>query len=131
MYHKTLLPIIVLSVLFIVQSCAVTSDDETDGIEKYVGTWNVSDQAARLNYNVTIMANPSNSAEILLDNFAGLGSSATGLVVGNSVVIDQQQLSTDYSVSGSGSYVNSGKLVFNFDLNDGIDIYPRVATFTK
>jgi len=131
MKRKLLVLVLIVFGLFIMQSCAVTSDDEGDDIEKYVGTWNVSDNASRLNYNVTITANPSNSAEILLNNFADLNSSAIGLVVGNSVVLDNQSLGSGYTVSGSGSYVNSGKLEFNFLLNDGIDAESRVATFSK
>ena len=106
-------------------------DKGIKGIEKYTGTWSVSDQSARINYSVTITANPSNSAEILLNNFADLGTTAVGLVIGNSVVIDNQSLGSDYSVDGDGHYINSGKLEFNFNLNDGIDNEVRVAIFTK
>ncbi|MBC8319137.1 MAG: hypothetical protein H8E34_00275, partial [Bacteroidetes bacterium] len=107
------------------------TDDESDDIAKYIGTWNVNDQPARLNYTVTIVANPSNTAEILLNNFADLGSTAVGLVVGKSVVIDNQSLSSEYSVNGIGSFVNNTKLEFNFELNDGIDIESRIAIFSK
>lgn len=131
MYRIFLLPAILLLGILLIGSCATTSDGETDDIEKYIGTWSVSDQAARINYSVTINANPSNSAEILLNNFADLGTSAVGLVIGNSVVIDEQSLGSEYSVNGSGSFINSGKLEFNFELNDGIDKEARVAVFTK
>lgn len=123
--------IILLIGIILWGSCATTPIDDIDDIDKYIGTWNVSDNAARINYQVTITANPSNSAEILMNNFADLGSSAVGLVVGNSVVIDNRSLGSNYSVSGSGSYINNSKLEFNFDLNDGIDIDSRVAVFTK
>jgi hypothetical protein len=112
-------------------SCADTSESDNGDITKYIGTWNVVDQSARINYSVTIQANPSNSAEIIMNNFADLGSSAIALVVGDILVIDSQQLSQDYTVSGSGSFINNNKLEFNFDLNDGIDSESRVATFTK
>lgn len=125
------LPVIFLLGILFMGACAITTEDETDDIAKYIGTWNVNDQAARINYNVTIIANPSNSAEILLNNFADLGSTAVGLVIGNSVVIDTQPLGSVYSVSGSGSYVNSGELKFNFNLDDEIDNEARVAVFTK
>ena len=129
--HIKLSQIILLIVILLFGSCATTPIDDIDDLDKYTGTWNVSDNPVRINYQVTITANPSNSAEILLNNFADLGSSAVGLVIGNSVVIDNQSLGSNYSVSGSGSYINNGKLEFNFDLNDGIDIDSRVAVFTK
>ncbi len=122
--------IIILSIFFM-QSCAPTTDDETEDRNSYVGTWSVSDQSSRLNYIVTITINPSNSTEILLNNFADLNTTAVGLVIGRSVVIDNQQLGTEYSVNGSGSYINSRQLEFNFSLNNGIDIESRVASFTK
>lgn len=130
MPKKLLQAILVIGIIFF-ESCATIPIDESDDIDKYIGVWNVNDQPARINYKVTITANPSNSAEILLNNFADLGNSAVGLVVGNSLVIDNQTLGSSYSVSGSGSYINSGKLEFNFDLNDGIDIDSRVAVFTR
>ena len=112
-------------------SCTETNDDAGDDIQNFVGTWNVSDQSARINYQVEIIPNPSNSAEVLLNNFADLGSSASGLVVGSSIIIDNQSLGSGYSTSGSGTLENSKKLVISFDLNDGIDNQSRVATFTR
>lgn len=120
-----------LIITLLMFSCTDTPDNGGDDIQKYVGTWSVSDQSARINYSVIITANPSNSAEILLENFAGLGSTAIALVIDNSLAIDSQSLTQGYSVSGSGNYVNSKKLVINFDLNDGIDNEQRVATFTR
>ena len=131
MRRKYFLPVIFLYGILLIGSCAIITDDESDDIAKYIGTWNVNDQPARLNYTVTIVANPSNTAEILLNNFADLGSTAVGLVVGKSVVIDNQSLSSEYSVNGIGSFVNNTKLEFNFELNDGIDIESRIAIFSK
>lgn len=130
MYAKYLLPIILFTCLLMIGSCAITEDD-TDDIDKYTGTWSVNEGPARINYNVSIEANPSNSAEIILNNFADLGTSAIGLVIGNSVAVDSQSLGAGFTVSGSGSYINSGKLEFNFELSDGIDNESRIAIFTK
>ena len=123
--------IAIIIIFLITTSCVDTAIDEQDEITKYLGTWNVSDQSARINYTVTIEANPSNSTEILINNFADLGTKAYVLVVGNSLVIDSQPLGSDYTVSGSGGYLTSGKLQIDFDLNDGIDNEVRIAVFTK
>jgi len=100
-------------VFFLLESCAITTEDESNNIEKYTGSWSVSDQPARINYSVTITANPSNSAEILLNNFAYLGTTVVGLVIGNSVVIDNQSLGSDYSVTEMAiiSTVGSSSLI--------------------
>ena len=120
-----------ITVVLLFNSCAPTDDNELNPITKFVGTWSVNDQAARLNYEVTIDYNPLNSAEVVLKNFADLGNSAVGLVVGNTIVIDNQVLSGDNSVSGSGSYINENKLSFNYQLDNGIDTESRVAIFSK
>ena len=120
-----------ITVVLLFNSCAPTDDNELNPITKFIGTWSVNDQAARLNYEVTIDYNPLNSAEVLLKNFADLGNSAVGLVVGNTIVIDNQVLSGDNSVSGSGSYINQNKLSFNYQLDNGIDTESGVAIFSK
>ncbi len=131
MVHVKYLIIVSALIITFISSCTDTPTGGSDDIGKYIGNWNVSDQSARINYSVSIEPNPSNSTEILMNNFAGLGSTAVALVVGNSLVIDSQSLSADYTVSGSGTYVNSSKLVVNFELNDGIDSEQRIATFTR
>jgi len=117
--------------LLLISSCTDSTEDPGDNIQKYTGEWNVNDESARINYKVIISANPSNSTEILMQNFADLGGSAVALVIGNNLALDTQPLGSDYTIIGSGSYINSNKLVINFDLNDGIDNEPRIATFTR
>lgn len=129
-YSKYLIFSLFLGILLIT-SCTDTPEDGGDNIQKYVGVWNVNDQSARINYTVTITQNPSNSSEILMNNFAGLGGTAIVLVIDNYLAIDSQTISTDYKVSGTGSYINSNKLIINFNLNDGIDSDARIATFTR
>ena len=92
--------LLLFSVGFI--GCGTTTTDDDDPVEKYLGTWQVSDQPARLNYEVKIDRNPSNTAEVLLRNFADFGGTATGLVVGNSIVIDKQSVGDEYKVEGTG-----------------------------
>lgn len=111
--------------------CDTIDSPDDDPIEKYLGTWQVSDQPARLNYEVIISPNPANSAEVLLKNFADLGGSAIGLVVGNSIVIDKQSIVDEYKVDGTGTYIKSTELRFDYDLDDGIDNEARKSVFTR
>ncbi len=106
-----------------------TADD--DPLEKFLGVWQVSDQPARLNYEVTLERSFSNTVEILLINFADLGGTAVGLVVGNSIIIDKQSVTKDYQVEGTGFYVSPTELRFEYELDDGIDIEKRKAQFIK
>jgi hypothetical protein len=107
-------------------------DPEQDVAEKFLGTWHVSDNAQKLNYDVVIERNTVNSnSEIILNNFAGVNGSVKGYVTDNSVVISKQQAGEGYMVEGSGSYINNGKLEFTYTLDDGIDSELRKAVFTK
>ena len=126
----TLVLIFVFSIGFI--GCETDdSNVDDDPVEKYLGIWKVSDQPARLNYEVIIKRNPANSAYILLENFADLGENAVGLVVGNSVIIDKQTLVDEFQVEGTGSYYSSTELRFEYSLDDGIDVENRNTIFSK
>jgi hypothetical protein len=114
------------------QACAVDEDvNPDDPIEKFLGTWHVSDQPGRINYVVTIERDPGHSSNVILRNFADMGSYATGLVVGNNIVLEKQEIDSSYYCSGTGTYNTKYQLTFNFILDDGIDIEQRKAIFTR
>jgi hypothetical protein len=127
--YFTIVLLLIFSLGFI--GCGTSTTDDDDPIDKYLGTWQVSDQPARLNYEVIIAPNPANSAEVLLKNFADLGGAAVGLVVGNSIVIDKQTIANKYKVEGTGTYIGSKELRFDYQLDDGIDNESRKSVFTK
>lgn len=121
-----------LAFLLAFQSCAVENENNpADPIDKFLGTWNVSDQPGRINYTVTIVRNPSQSVNVLLNNFADMGESANGLVVGNTIVIDKQDVGNDFLCNGTGTYKSANRLEFIFILDDGIDQENRKAIFTR
>jgi len=102
-----------------------------DRREKFIGTWNVSDQPARLNYVVKIEKHALYEDKVKLFNFADLGGFAVGIVTSNTIVLEKQELNNNYKVEGTGSYINSSKMEFIFLLDDGIDVENRKAIFTK
>ncbi|HEY9114223.1 MAG TPA: hypothetical protein VIN10_05950 [Bacteroidales bacterium] len=106
-------------------------DSSTDYVKKYLGTWHVSDQAARLNYDVVIKRNPGDSTSIILENFADMRGSAIGMVIGNTVVISLQPIGGGMMSEGSGNYLSASELKFNFVLDNGIDSESRVGFFSK
>jgi len=128
---KFFVPLFLSIYLLAFGACAPVDDGDLNPVDKFIGTWNVSDQGTRLNYQVVISANPLNSSEVLLRNFADLGNTAVGLVVGNSLVLDSQSLGGNYTVSGSGNYISDTRLAFNYQLDDGIDSESRSATFSR
>lgn len=123
---------VLLVVVFILHSCTIEDDTGyTDPRDKFIGTWSVSDQPGRINYVVSIVKNPAQSTDVLLNNFADMGGSANGLVVGSKIIIDKQNIGNDFLSNGTGTYVSSGRLEFEFLLDDGIELESRVAVFSK
>jgi len=123
---------VLIAVLFLFQSCAIEDDTGyTDPRDKFVGTWSVSDQSARINYAVSIVKNPAQSTNVLLNNFADMGGSADGLVVGSKIIIDKQDIGNDFLSNGTGTYISASRLEFEFLLDDGIELESRAAVFSK
>jgi len=129
--------LILLSIVLITIISGCNPDDSTGGgggtpdvAAKYLGTWHVTDNKAKLNYDVTIERDALYDTKIVMRNFAGLGSKVKGDVVGSAVVIDKQTVN-DYSVEGTGTYVSNIKMTFSYLLSDGIDDEMRDAVFTK
>ncbi len=111
------------------------NDDNSDGVypdyaARYLGTWHVSDSQQRLNYDVTITRYENSNSRVVLSNFAALGNNVYAMVTEQVIIIEEQELE-NYTVEGSGSYVNSSKLSIGYTLSDGIDEELRSAIFTK
>lgn len=117
-------------------SCALDDEIEipggdSDSRTKFLGSWSVSDNSLKLNYEVTIDRDNSNSAMVVLRNFAGSGSSASGLVVGSTIVIESQEIRPDWQVNGNGVYKSDKRLNFNYTLQIGGSADERQAVFTR
>jgi len=115
--------------------CAVDNIDipggSSDNIQKFLGTWSVVDNGLKLNYEVTIDRNPSNSTTVLMRNFAGSGSTAEALVVSNSLAIESQVIGQSWYVSGNGSYKSDTRLEITYSLEIGGEQEQRSAVFTR
>jgi len=132
--QKYLYLFIVFSILILQQACQIEDPGDAgqnDDVAKFLGAWNVSDQSARLNYKVVIERDPVYAEQVYLQNFADAGGKAVGLVVGDKIIIDKQQIGNGYSTEGEGVYNKSNQLTFEFVLDDGIDLDPRKGYFTK
>lgn len=127
--------VIILAILsFIFSSCMPDTEapiDETDARTKFVGTWDVTDNALKINYEVTIELSTTNSSMVLLNNFAGSGGVAIGLVAGKSIAISYQEIGDAWYVNGTGSYTNSQRLDFGYSLEISGTQEDRTAIFLK
>lgn len=135
MFNRKIIGILAVTFLIaIASSCEVDPDTpsgQADDVAKFLGSWSVSDQPARINYYVTIERDPVYDNQVYLQNFADAGDKAVGLVVDNKIILDKQNIGNGYSASGEGIYISSKSLNFEFLLDDGIDNDPRKATFSK
>jgi hypothetical protein len=102
-----------------------------DNITRLLGTWDVLDNALKLNYEVRIERDPANSSQVILRNFAGSGSAAKALVVGSSLIVEDQVVGSNWLVSGSGSYRNSSRIDFTYSLTISGQVEQRSAIFSR
>ncbi len=129
-----LLAVLLLSLSFAVTSCILDDDLEptpNDPIEKFLGSWSVTDNELKLNYEVSITRDPSNTTMVRLSNFAGSGGTARALAVGSSLVIEAQTIGSNWLVSGTGTYRNTGRMDFPYSLTIGGNQESRNALYTR
>ncbi len=123
---------IILSMALV--SCELDDDIEIpvgDYRDKFLGRWSVSDNEQKINYEVNITNDPNNSTMVFISNFAGSGSAAKALAVGNSLVVESQTVGSNWQVSGTGTYRNANRLDFPYSLTIGGNQESRFALFTK
>lgn len=123
-------------IVFTMSGCALDEDIDIpggndDAITKYLGNWSVTDNGMKLNYEVTIERSQTNSSMVIIRNFAGSGSSADGLVVSNSVIVEEQVTGNNWIVSGTGDYKNNSRIDFQYTLTIGGQSEVRQAIFTR
>jgi hypothetical protein len=103
--------LILLSLTIFFSACEEeTILPEQDPRDKFLGVWNVSEDCIRLNYDVNIIYDPSNSSQVLIENFANPGPGfepAVGLVVSDKIFLDQQTIGDGWTVSGEGILMNA------------------------
>lgn len=132
-----------LSILVVLGLClgSITSCTDDDTItpqndrDKFIGTWDVNETCQRNAYSVQIEADPSNSVQVLINNFWLIGYQEEppyAIVAGNSIVIPKQYIGNnkEIEVTGSGSYSND-IITWSYTVNDGADLYTCSATYEK
>jgi hypothetical protein len=84
-------------------------------------------------YTVTLSADASNSAGVIIDNFYGLNASAKANVSGMSLIIPNQDVEGGFSVSGSGTISSDfEKINLSYTVDDGSGTVDHVtAVYTK
>ena len=122
---------------FLILSCTEGTDDinPQDDRDVFLGTWNVNETCNRIPYQVTITKDPTNSSQVIINNFWLIGPEEKALyaiVAGSNIVIPQQNIYNDEKtiVKGSGN-MNKNTIEWEYTVNDGADLYNCTATYEK
>jgi hypothetical protein len=131
----------VVMLLSLLNSCDTTNSegpDTGDDRDKYVGTWlfteNSPARQPSSTYTAVISKDPSNSSQVLISNFTGVGSGSSdayGIVTSGSISVPQQNIATDYKVEGFGSSSTSTKMNWTYSVTAGGSKDDYSATATK
>ncbi len=131
-FYLVFVPVIAIAIL----SCAEEdNDDLIDDRDKFLGTWNVNETCTRDSYSVEIVKDPSNSSQVIIENFWLIGyheKAPYAIVAGNNITIPKQQMCNNGAneVSGGGT-LSKNKISWNYTVNDGADLYTCSATYEK
>ncbi len=116
--------LILLSFLLLLTGACSTTDDNNpspvpDVRDKYIGQWNVNNEiCGKGKYLVSIRKDPSNTAQVLLVNFAFSNNIEpdTAIVTSSSIVVYKQKNSEGWTVEGNGIYKNDESIAWNYML---------------
>ena len=136
MKTKLLLSLAGMFILLFSTCLPVDEDvDPDDPNAKFLGTWRVNENCNRMNYDVEIVTDPGNSAQVLLYNFGNPGPGydpAVGLVVSNTIYISSQTIGEGWTLNNcSGTYESNGTIIWNYELTIPPNNYTCSATFSK
>lgn len=129
--------LIIIGLTFLFFPCCEPDDNgaDIDPRDKFTGTWIFTESPVKsdLNvYQVIISKDPTNTAQVLLQNFAGIGQAHTveGIVTSNRITIDRQTRGT-VSVGGSGTSASNTLMNWTYFINDGADEISYTAIAQK
>ncbi|MDY0344197.1 MAG: hypothetical protein RBR28_11540 [Lentimicrobium sp.] len=141
---KTKLLNILALLLFVIPVISCIPDDEvepdgTDPRDKFIGKWLFIEAKSapwyeKSSYSVTISRDPSNSAQVLLRNFANVGSahSAYGVVTNKRISLPTQDVTGGgFVASGTGNLITSNTMSWEFSYVTGGDQEFITASATK
>jgi hypothetical protein len=103
---------------------------ETDPRAQYLGSWTCTEPLGT--YPITINLDPSNSAQILINNFHLFGTNerAYAIATQNNLTLPTQSILNN-TVYGSGILVNNNKITLKYYVNDQTDIDTINAIYSK
>jgi hypothetical protein len=118
-------------------SCTVEDDplNPADDRDAFLGNWNVIETCNKDGYTVNITIDPSNSSQVIIENFALIGYNEKppyAIIAGSTITIPKQLVCDDESleVAGSGK-LDKETIKLDYTLSDGADLVTCTANFEK
>ena len=114
---------VLLVMIFTLSACSIADDTNPSPIpdvrDKFIGNWNVVDACSKANYLVEISKDPSNSAQVLLYNFADSGADEpdTAIIAASTISLYQQYNSEGWQIDGNGTYIIEEEIEWEFKLS--------------
>lgn len=132
---KKILKISGVIILLMMLSCLEEDNgDLIDDRDAFLGAWKVSESCQKDSYTVQVVKDPSNSAQVLINNFWNTGNCGNpiyGIVAGNSVYLPLQTFCNgEFKGDGSGS-LSKETISWTYSVNDGADLFNCEATYTR
>ena len=132
---KTLSILNAVLIALLLSSCLEEdTNDLVDDRDAFLGSWNVTESCSKDSYSVQIVKDPSNSAQVLINNFWNTGNCGNppyGIVAGSSIYLPQQEFCDgDLKLDGSGEMLKE-QVDWSYSVNDGADLYNCDATYVR
>lgn len=121
------------SFIFLFSECGKDSPTPADARASFLGRWSVTETKKNQTYDVEITADMNSTNGVLIYKFVNFGSSiaAGASVNGNTITLDaDQEIVSGIIINGYGTLSNT-KINWNYTINDGADIIPVTAIYTK
>ena len=135
--NKILLSIL-FSALLMLGACDSGDDNNPspvpDARDKFVGDWAVNNEnCGKAKYVASISKDPSNSAQVLINNFGFSGSAEadTAIIAGSSIVLYKQMNGEGWEVQGTGSYKSNESIEWTYSLLISGNLENCTATYVK
>lgn len=106
-------------------------DDDDSNLSLFVGSWRVSDNELKINYNVTIEKDANNYSEVLMYGFADSQGATRALITGRTITIETQSIGNSWQVRGSGSLLTNNSIEISYTLIISGSSESRRAVFTR
>jgi hypothetical protein len=126
--------IIAFSSALFLTSCDPDATDDpnpADPREKFLGNWTVQESKKKLTYEVQITASPTNSAEVIINNFYNTGIKPFAVITTSTITCPVQSFpSQQITINGAGTY-SSEKINWVYYVNDGADLDTITAVYSR